>query len=83
MTTPDPHRDELAELMKDAILVLVGVVAVHRVDDVVVERIAAGLARVYERARGRLVDQRPTPQPALHPALARLLHLIDDTGDNR
>ena len=82
MTTPDPHRDELAELMKDAVLVLVGVVAVHRVDDAVVERIAAGLTQVYRRARGNLVDNRPASQPAPHPALARLLHLIDTTGGN-
>ena len=71
-------RDPLAALFRDVVLVLGGVFAVQGTDDETVNRVAAGLARVYGRAR----DSAPTreasrPRLEPHPAIADLLRLTD------
>lgn len=73
-------RDELATLFRDVVLVLGGVFAARGTDDETIRRVAAGLERVYRRAR-QLDRAAPGSSPRIepHPAIERLLQLTDAT----
>jgi len=80
MPNRTPARDDLALLFRDVVLVLGGVFAVEGTDDRTIRRVAAGLERVYQRARRQAA---PAPRRAVlspHPAIAGLLRLADGEG---
>ena len=74
-----PPREPLAALFRDVVLVLGGVFAIQGTDDETVKRVAAGLERVYRRARHSTPTREASP-PRLdpHPAIADLLRLTED-----
>ena len=80
MPQPTPDREDQARLFREVVLVLGGVFAVQGTDDETIHRVAAGLERVYRRARQ---NQRATTSQALapHPAIAGLLRLTEAEGD--
>lgn len=75
-----PHRDPLAALFRDVVLVLGGVFAMQETDDETVRRIARGLDRVWRRARGLTAEPASPTSLAPHPAIAALLRLTDEEG---
>jgi len=81
MPQPTPDREDQARLFREVVLVLGGVFAVQGTDDETIRRVAAGLERVYRRAR--LNKQATTASQALapHPAIAGLLRLTEAEGE--
>ena len=80
MPNRKPTPDDVAQLFREVLLVLGGAFAVEGTDDRTVRRVAAGLERVYQRARH---PPNPKGQPAglaPHPAIARLLRLVHGEG---
>ena len=78
MDTKEHRLDPLDSLFRDVVLVLGGAFAVDGVEEATVQRIARGLRRAYERARGpsaKAATQSTNPAP--HPAIAELLRLTD------
>jgi hypothetical protein len=80
MRDRNPTQDDVTRLFRDVVLVLGGVFAVEGTDDRTIRRVAAGLERVYERARRK--PQPPTPKASLapHPAIAALLRMTEPEG---
>jgi hypothetical protein len=79
VTQSKPHRDDLAEMFREVVLVLGGVFAVRGTDDETICQVARGLERVYRRARhkGAGVGAPRAATTTPHPAIAGLLHLTD------
>jgi hypothetical protein len=75
---PNRDPDALARLFRDVVLVLGGVFAVEGTDDRTIRRVAAGLERVYERARRETAPNPKRPALSPHPAIAGLLRLTDE-----
>lgn len=74
------NRDSLAALFRDAVLVLGGVFALRGVDDETIEQAARGLESAYRRARRAKLKTNPDQAASRlrpHPAIARLLRLVD------
>ena len=81
MPQPTPDRDDQARLFREVVLVLGGVFAVQGTDDETVRRVAAGLERVYRRARQNQRSTTANQALAPHPAIAALLRLTAAEGD--
>lgn len=81
MPQPTPDRDDQARLFREVVLVLGGVFAVQGTDDETISRVAAGLERVYRRARHNQRHTNASQALAPHPAIAALLRLTAAEGD--
>ena len=70
-------RQVMTALFRDTVLVLGGVFAARGTDDRTVRQVAAGLERVWRRARGGSpANDGRAPVP--HPAIAALLRLVEE-----
>ncbi|PID38739.1 MAG: hypothetical protein CSB49_04035 [Proteobacteria bacterium] len=81
MPQPTPDRDDQARLFREVVLVLGGVFAVQKTDDETIRRVAAGLERVYRRARQNQRSTTSSQALAPHPAIAGLLRITEAEGD--
>lgn len=80
MSETKDNRDGLAALFRDTVLVLGGVFAVRGTDDETIHQVARGLESAYRRAcraTRNAEPERTALRLAPHPAMARLLRLID------